>query len=111
MAKFITLKQIIEEADTETVQDRRPFAEDDGEDDGLPQSQAAPPAREVQYANAGHGPGSSFQAWKPNTMQVDAIRNFYPRKGGRNGSRVVMKTGTAYIVVDTHEEILAMINA
>lgn len=120
MNKFITLKQIIEEADAEDVTRRttRPFPEgrdeDDegGEDDGLPPEVTELPAPNVQYANAGNrNPTAPFQAWKHNTMQVDAIRNFYPRKGGKPGCRVLMKTGAAYIVVETHDEILALINA
>jgi hypothetical protein len=108
MAKFITLKQIISEP--------RPFAEpqtgshveEEGEDDGLEQS---PSASDVQSAQARLGHQGAVIDWKPNTMSVDAIRNFYPRKGGAPGSRVVMKTGTAYIVVEEHAEILALIQA
>lgn len=108
MAKFITLKQITEELETETA--GRPFQEvtDDGEiegeDDGI---------RQVQSASAVGGvrPSGDHQGWKPNTISVDVIRNFYPRKHGRPGSRVVLKSGVAYVVVDTHDEIMAMISA
>lgn len=120
MAKFITLKQIIEEADAQDVTRRtsRPFPEsldgDDegGEDDGLAPEMAELPSPNVQYANADNrNPTAPFQAWKPNTMQVDAIRNWYPRKGGRSGCRVLMKTGAAYIVVESHDEILELVRS
>jgi len=95
MTKFITLKQITNEP--------APFAERDddtegGEDDGL-----APAAAQLR--------APAEVEWKPNTVNVDAIRNYYPRKGGRVGCRVMMKTGVAYIVADEHDEITAKINA
>lgn len=104
MAKFITLKQIIEELNPphqDPELDQRDL--ETGEDDGM----AAQPAD----ANAGRHAPDDAQQWKPNTMSTDAIRNFYPRKGGRVGCRVMMKTGVAYVVLDTHEEILTLINA
>jgi len=113
MAKFITVKQIIEEANAESVRERgtRPFAEDDegGEDDGLPQELPAP---NVQYANASNAnPTAPYQAWKPNRISVDAIRNWYPRKGGKHGCRLILKTGVAYPVADTFDEIVELVNS
>lgn len=99
MAKFITLKQITEEVN---APEREPLddAEVGGEDDGI---------QEVQSAEARFGRSGSHIDWKPNTVNVDAIRNFYPRKGGREGSRVMMKSGVAYVVLDTHDEIMQKI--
>lgn len=104
MSKFITLKQIIEELNP-PHRDPEPSNDDleTGEDDNL----GAQPAD----ANAGRHAPADAEQWKPNTMSTDAIRNFYPRKGGRTGCRVMMKTGVAYVVLDTHEEILTLINA
>lgn len=104
MAKFITLKQIIEELNP-PHRDPEPDTSDleTGEDDGL--------AVQPGDATSGRHPPADAEQWKPNTMSIDAIRNFYPRKGGRTGCRVMMKTGVAYVVLDTHEEILSMISA
>lgn len=100
MAKFITLKQITEEV---RAPEQEPLdeAELTGEDDGV--------GSDTQSASAQLGRSGERTDWKPNTINVDAIRNFYPRKGGRPGSRLMMKTGVAYVVLDTHDEIMAKI--
>jgi hypothetical protein len=101
--RFLVLKMITSEA--EQRRDRAAETGDEGEDDGL-----ALPARNVQYANAG-GPRGDFQAWKRITIAIDTIRNFYPRAGGRNGSRIMMKSGVNYIVVNEHDEIVDAISS
>jgi hypothetical protein len=104
MAKFVTLKQIMEDLNP-PHRDPEPTDTDleTGEDDGLTQPADARSGRLVR--------SETDIDWKPNTISVDAIRNFYPRKGGRTGCRVMMKTGVAYVVLDTHEEIIAKIGA
>lgn len=102
MAKFITVKMITDEVPPPEAEDARAGAvQEEGEDDGM--------ERDVQSASASLGRSGARTDWKPNTISVDAIRNWYPRKGGRPGCRLIMKTGTAYIVVDEHEEILELI--
>jgi len=96
MTKFITLKQITNEP--APVEMDRDDIEDGGEDDGLAPASASMPTSAPEIE------------WKPNTINVDAIRNWYPRKGGRVGCRVIMKTSVAYIVANEHDEIMALIN-
>lgn len=48
---------------------------------------------------------------KPVTFAVDQIRNFYPRKGDKPGTRVILKSGTAYVVSESHGEVLAKVEA
>lgn len=107
MTKFITLKLITEEVNPlplADVRDEHPDVE--GEDDGV---ETTPFERHAQSASATMGRQGERIDWKPNTINVDAVRNFYPRRGGRFGCRVLMKTGVAYVVLDTHDEILEMI--
>ena len=47
---------------------------------------------------------------KPMTIAVDCIRTFAPRKQGMPGSRIVLKDGTSYAVVEDHDELLSRIN-
>lgn len=94
-AKFITLKWVQNER-----HDNRAAAIDpdmEGEDDGI----------DLQSASATEGRSGDRVEWKPVTLSVDAIRNFYPRAGGREGCRVLLKSGAAYPVLNTHEEIVA----
>lgn len=44
----------------------------------------------------------------PNAFNVDLIRNFYPRKGGRKGTRIMTCNGVAYAVLEEFEVVLAM---
>lgn len=48
---------------------------------------------------------------KPLTIAVESIRNFYPRKGNKPGTRVILKSGVAYVVLEDHDAVLAKINA
>lgn len=108
MTKFITLKDI-----TASTRPPRDLArhidtmhrsgidenEDDGEDDGF--SQPEPLAITDQTS-----PG-----WKARTVNTDSIREFHPRTGGQPGCRVFLKgKERAIVVLDSHEDILALIN-
>lgn len=46
---------------------------------------------------------------KPMTIATDTIRTFSPRTRSRPGSRIVLKDGTSYPVVEDHDEINARI--
>jgi hypothetical protein len=46
---------------------------------------------------------------KPMTIATDTIRTFSPRKHSAPGSRIVLKDGTSYAVVEDHDELLARI--
>lgn len=46
---------------------------------------------------------------KPITISVDQVRNFYPRKNDKPGTRVVLKSGTAYVVLEDHAAVLTAI--
>lgn len=99
--KFITLKQIMDEVRPSRNLEDHINEVHGGEDDGL---------EDDAHSNVTSITDQVSPGWKPNTMSVDAIRNFYPRKGGQPGCRVVMKTGVAYAVLDDHADILALIN-
>lgn len=95
---FIVVKMVVEDAATR----RRSQDEDDldhagGEDDGF---------AEVQPADARGGRAADGTRWKPLTISVDTIRNFYPRAGGREGTRILLKSGAAYAVVNDFSEIV-----
>jgi|SRR6185437_11969481 len=104
MTKFITLKMVSSNDRNDRERDRDVETHADpiqgsGEDDGL----------------EGEATGTITEApvlpWRPLTISVDSIRNFYPRSGGRPGCRVLMKSGgVAYAVLDEHADIMAMIN-
>jgi len=104
MVKFITLKLITEETHPAPDADVRDDPVVEGEDDGFEETHP-----DVQSASAREARQGDRIDWKPNTIAVDAIRNFYPRKGGRFGSRVLMKAGVAYVVLDTHDDIVELI--
>lgn len=96
--KFLTLTMIVRENVTrnDQVQSNEPTGEDDGMDDApaTPQDDRPTETREIAET-------------KPLTVNLDQIRNFYPRKNQMPGSRVILKSGTAYVVKETHDEILA----
>lgn len=106
MPKFITLKMVLDN----TRPNQRPHTDDDdeeiGEDDGLP-ALAAPQSASAQGAR----PGPDAQFWRPITISVDSLRNFYPRAGGREGTRIILKSGTAYAVLNLHGEVAAALSA
>jgi hypothetical protein len=76
----------------------------EGEDDGLgilpdaPTAQNTPVVPEVEELTT--------------KIALDAgqIRTFYPRKGDRVGTRVILRGGTAYPVTETFEEVKAAID-
>lgn len=115
MTKFITLKMIISQElvrpdnDASLVPFRRDEGmEDTGEDDGLgnvvemPTSGGQP---EVEQ------PRLRITRTQPLTIGLDSIRNFYPRKHEAPGTRLVLKSGVAYIVEETHDEVLSAIRS
>jgi hypothetical protein len=83
MTKFITLNMI---AGRESSHD------ESGEDDGL----AAVTVSEVT---------------KETDVAVDQIRNYYPRKGDRVGTRIMFRNGSALPVKETLAEVRALIQA
>lgn len=99
--KFITLKQITDEVENRQEPDVE--NNDLGEDDGM-----APPSHQVQAGDArsSRSRSGAFISWKPMTLAVDSIRNFYPRAGGREGTRILLKSGVKYIVLNEHDEIV-----
>ncbi len=104
--RFITLKQITSEP--HPLSPNAPDLSDEetmGEDDGLP-AEAQP---DVQSANARERNMDGAVQWKPITISVDAIRNFYPRAGGQVGTRVLLKSGTAYVVANEHADIVSVL--
>lgn len=97
MAKFITLKMIVRETPAQFSEP----TEGVGEDDAIEEQGAEPTLVR-----------SGEVEWKPLTLEVDAIRTFYPRKGGKPGTRIVMKQGgVAYIVANDHDEIAHAVDA
>lgn len=98
MTKFITLKMIVRETPAQ-------YSEPDetaGEDDGIEEQGGEQP----RLLNPGE------TEWKPLTLEIDAIRTFYPRKNNKPGTRIVMKQGgVAYIVANTHDEIARAVDA
>ena len=101
MPKFITLKMVLD--NTRGRQPREEDitdGEDVGEDDGLP-ALSAPQSASAQGAR----PDATAQFWRPITISVDSLRNFYPRAGGREGTRIILKSGTAYAVLNLHGEV------
>lgn len=105
MLKTITIKDITHAAASSVAGvANRPFREndnedgDEGEDDGMAATGVAP-AQPVS------------QQWVPNTINIDMIRNWTPRAHGRDGCRIILKSGTAYVALDTHDEIRALIDA
>jgi hypothetical protein len=79
-------------------------ADVEGEDDGAGEADA-------QSAFAARGRQGERIDWKPNRINIDTIRNYYPRAGGRFGTRIMMKAGAAYIVLNTFDEVTALIDA
>lgn len=111
MSKFITLSMIVQEsisrgrpAPQVPVQSHEPSGEDDGIDNE-PEQTETQTAEVVSIA-----PQHVVVEQKPVTIGVDSIRNFYPRKDNVPGTRVVLKSGVAYIVVESHDEVLTRIN-
>jgi hypothetical protein len=43
--------------------------------------------------------------WRTMTMAVEAIRNFYPRREGRPGTRIMTTSGVAYVVADEYDDV------
>lgn len=43
--------------------------------------------------------------WLPISINPEAVRNFYPRKNGQPGTRILMTDGTAYVVANEYEEV------
>lgn len=109
--KFITLSMIVREniirPDYRHV-DTDPS--EDGEDDGLVEAGGAGEASAQTAEIVNIGPRHEILEVQPLTLQVEQIRSFYPRKNAAPGTRVVLKSGTAYIVKQTHDEVLAEIN-
>lgn len=63
-----------------------------------------------------HDPGSDAPAQAvlpkdgtPVAFNADLIRNFYPRKGGRKGTRIMTCNGVAYAVLEEFEVVLQMV--
>jgi hypothetical protein len=105
--KFVTLTMMVKERVTHPERQRPQELEHTGEDDGLvdqPHSTEIVPAEPT-------GPQYEIVESKPVTIGVDSIRNFYPRKDHAPGSRVILKSGVAYVVTEAHDEIVAKINA
>lgn len=48
---------------------------------------------------------------KPLTIAVDSIGRFYPRKGDKPGTRIILKSGTAYVVLEDHAKVLEIVSA
>jgi len=99
MLRTITIKDITHRAaSTIAGVANRPFQEndseigDEGEDDGVAVA-----------------PAPATQEWTPNSINIDMIRNWTPRAQGREGCRIILKSGTAYVALDTHDEIAAKI--
>ena len=83
MTKFITLNMI---ASRESSHD------ESGEDDGL-------------------APVTTTEITKETDVAVDQIRNYYPRKGDRVGTRIMFRSGSALPVKETMAEVRARIQA
>jgi hypothetical protein len=103
-ARFVTLKMITSEQENRQEPDHEPGEDAGGEDDGFAQ------ITDVQSASAHtRGARGAHIAWKPMTLSVDAIRNMYPRDGGADGTRILLKSGVKYIVLNEHAQIAAAI--
>lgn len=46
----------------------------------------------------------------PLALSVSCIRNFYPRRNGRDGTRVMMIDGTAYAVTESFDDVLRLVS-
>lgn len=53
----------------------------------------------------------SQERYKPVVVMVDQIRNFYPRKADRVGTRIMFRNGAALPVKETIEEVEAAIRS
>lgn len=101
--KFITLTMIVRENVTRGGQSVDPDLL--GEDDNLVDIGEAASDNVVSIA-----PQYEIVESKPVTIGLDSIRNFYPRKNNAPGTRVILKSGVAYVVTETHDQILAGVN-
>jgi len=115
MMKFVTLKMIVGQElirpDSEPVPFRGAEPVDDtGEDDGLPENVVGFRPAEGSDAQI-EEPRIRITKTQPVTIGLDSIRNFYPRKLNAPGTRVVLKSGVAYIVEETHAEVLEAIQS
>lgn len=66
------------------------------------------------YVFIGHGSvveDERKDTTKPIGVNTDKIRNFYPRKDGRPGCRIMLDAAVNYAVADTFEDVLAKVNA
>jgi hypothetical protein len=55
--------------------------------------------------------GAAIETTKPCVVQVEAIRCFYPRKGGRAGTRITFTDGGGFVVADSFAVIAVMLGA
>ena len=46
----------------------------------------------------------------PMMVNVDQVREFYPRKGGKPGTRIVFLNGAGWPVTETFEQVSGLIN-
>jgi len=86
-------RHIYEDTEVET-------AGDEGEDDGIVQLHPTQPG----------------ELTKPTVVNVDHIRNFYPRKRRQDGTqpigtRITFSSGAGVAVSDTMEEVIAKLEA
>lgn len=51
-------------------------------------------------------PAAPAQEGFPITINAEDVREFYPRKGGRTGTRIVYKNGAARPVLEAYEEVV-----
>lgn len=66
----------------------------------------------VEQTGEDDGPTQLTQeCYKPTVVAVDQIRNFYPRKGDRVGTRIMFRNGSALPVKETIDEVETLIRA
>lgn len=55
--------------------------------------------------------GGPIESTKPCVVAVDAIRCFYPRKGGRNGTRLTFTDGGGFVVAEAFDDVARKVGA
>ena len=66
----------------------------------------------VEAAGEDDGPTQiTRERFKPVVIAVDQIRNFYARKGDREGTRIMFRNGSACPVKETLEQVEAAIQS
>lgn len=66
----------------------------------------------VEHSGEDDGPTQLTQEqFKPVVIVVDQIRNFYPRKGDRVGTRIMLRNGSAIPVKESLDEVEAAIRS